>query len=82
MQCETRYIKDIAIVQIYFNSPLMTVMKQDVRKSFYDKLCDVGKFKSNDCLIDKNMLKHHKCTILVIVISRQIHIFTCVTNIF
>ena len=42
--CSKRISNDIAIVEIYFSTPFVTRMKQDVRKTFTDKISDIGKF--------------------------------------
>ena len=40
--CVERLGKDIAIVQIHFSTPFVMRMKQDVRKTFTDKISDIG----------------------------------------
>lgn len=41
--CSGRLKQDIAIVEIYFDSMYATVLKQDVKTTFSDKLCNIGK---------------------------------------
>jgi hypothetical protein len=41
--CIERLGKDIAIVEIHFSTPFVMRMKQDVRKTFTDKISDIGK---------------------------------------
>ncbi len=40
--CVERLGKDIAIVEIHFSTPFVMRMKQDVRKTFTDKISDIG----------------------------------------
>jgi len=45
--CRNRLNNDIAVLEIHFSTPFVTVMKQDVRKTFTDKISDIGKGKQN-----------------------------------
>ena len=40
--CATRLTNDIAVVDVYFSTPFVLKMRQDVRTTFTDKISNIG----------------------------------------
>ena len=40
--CANRLVNDIAVVEIYFSTPFVAKMRQDVRTTFTDKISNIG----------------------------------------